>query len=73
MLQCNPIYKRTLFLDCGVPSSPANGSVIYITTIYGSVITYACDIGFNLHGDHSAICEKTGQWSNRPPTCTIVG
>ena len=57
-------------VDCGSLNDPNHGSVSLSTTVYNSVATYSCDIGYSLDGDDERRCLKNKQWSGTPPTCS---
>ncbi|WAR04315.1 SVEP1-like protein, partial [Mya arenaria] len=39
---------------------------------YGSVASFACDIGYRLEGAAVALCGETGQWNESSPVCRVV-
>ena len=54
-------------VDCGIPCSIADGDVIFISTIFGSMANYTCKSGcFNV----SRVCTENGTWSGSLPVCT---
>ena len=62
---CDPV-------DCGNPDpAPANGSVSYTSTTYGSAATYDCNAGYGLVGNATTTCQSNGTWSNAAPTCEL--
>ena len=56
--------------NCGDPSTPENGSVVYDDTFEGSVASYSCDFGFRLDGDDQRVCQADETWSRAVPICT---
>ena len=40
--------------------------------MFGDVVDYKCDDGFNLVGHDDLSCEADGQWSNDAPVCQPV-
>ncbi len=62
---CDPV-------DCGKPSSPANGKVTAEATTYQATARYACDTGHYLAGATSRQCQVNGTWNETVPTCTFV-
>jgi len=57
-------------VDCGVLTSPANGSVTTPSgTTYGQTATYACNPMHRLVGDTMRMCQANGQWSGSAPAC----
>ena len=57
-------------VDCGTLTNPANGQVSHtIGTTFGETTTYSCDVGFNLVGDSTRMCQVAGVWSGNAPTC----
>ena len=69
----NPQNYLFLFftaVNCGTPSSPANGQVSHTSgTTFGQTATYSCDTGYDLMGDNTRTCQSTGVWSGSEPTC----
>ena len=39
----------------------------FSSTIYNSVVTYTCDVGYTLQGSNSRTCQSNGQWSGSVP------
>ncbi|XP_051780778.1 complement receptor type 2-like isoform X1 [Erpetoichthys calabaricus] len=39
---------------------------------YGSVVTYNCNPGFDMIGNHQITCESNGEYSSQPPKCIKV-
>ena len=57
-------------MNCSTLSNQANGQVSHTAgTTFGQTATYSCDTGYNLVGDSNRICQATGEWSGRAPTC----
>ena len=57
-------------MDCGTLNNPANGQVSHTAgTTFTQTATYSCDTGYNLVGDSNRVCQATGVWSGRAPTC----
>ena len=49
---------------------PVNGTVHVTGTVYGSVATYNCSVGYTQQGNATVLCLATGQWSGPPPVCS---
>ena len=58
-------------VDCGQPDNLQNGNTILVdgTTTVSSRVRFVCNIGFNLVGSNSAICQADGTYSARTPVC----
>ena len=57
-------------MDCGTLTDPANGQVNNTAgTTFGQTATYTCDIGYNLVGENTRICQADGIWSGIDPLC----
>ena len=57
-------------VDCGALTDPANGQVSHTAgTTFGETATYSCDAGYSLVGSSTRMCQATGMWSGRAPTC----
>ena len=62
-----PAYSA---VDCGDPGTPTNGERSLSRTIYNSVVTYTCDVGYTLQGSNSRTCQSDGLWSGSVPQCS---
>ena len=56
-------------LNCGSVTSPQHGYMIGNGTLYGDSIQFVCDAGYDLHGNKTAECLASGNWSTEVPTC----
>lgn len=61
-------------VNCGAPpslTSPLNGDVEFMDTIFLSTATYSCDTGYRLMGPIVRECQANGMWSGgtSPPFC----
>ncbi|MBU6161241.1 MAG: SUMF1/EgtB/PvdO family nonheme iron enzyme, partial [Myxococcales bacterium] len=63
---CEPV-------DCGVLTSPANGSVSTpIGTTFGATASYSCDAGYSISGGLATrTCGASGSWGTAP-TCNDI-
>ncbi|XP_016119154.1 P-selectin-like [Sinocyclocheilus grahami] len=39
---------------------------------FNSSCEFKCEEGFELKGSSTTWCDQTGQWTHKPPTCTVV-
>ena len=62
---CNPV-------DCGDPGTPSNGAKAGTSFTYNSIITYSCNVGYNVMGADSLTCLSSGSWNGSVPLCVIV-
>ena len=73
MLFCFCVSDAFLLLtvvDCGTLTNPINGQVSHTAgTTLGQTATYSCDVGNNLVGDSTRMCQATEVWSGSVPTC----
>ena len=68
---CIHVYFTT---DCGSLTPPTNGSMSeQNSTTYLSTVEFECDMGFDLIGNHSLVCNGTGHWNATVPACRIKG
>ena len=58
----------SLAINCGDPGTLANGQRSLSSTIYNSVVTYTCDVGYTLQGSDSRTCQLDG-WTGSLPQC----
>ncbi len=57
-------------IDCLALPDPANGSVDYDSTTFGSVATYSCSSGYEPEGGNTErTCLSSGQWSGEEAQC----
>ena len=75
--KCRPKNKNsipTFLVTCADPT-PRNGQVSPAGLTnrrhrINSTVSFSCDTGFHLFGDHSeSTCQTTGSWDPHPPTC----
>ncbi|XP_064387701.1 sushi, von Willebrand factor type A, EGF and pentraxin domain-containing protein 1-like isoform X3 [Halichondria panicea] len=57
--------------SCNDPPTIPNGSRIFTGTTFGDTAIYTCNIGYQLSGAATMICQASGSWSTAP-TCTPV-
>ena len=55
--------------SCGNPGTPTNGKKNSTNYKYGSVISFSCDVGYNLVGSQTRTCQTNGKWTGTQPTC----
>ncbi|XP_052804614.1 sushi, von Willebrand factor type A, EGF and pentraxin domain-containing protein 1-like [Mya arenaria] len=60
-------------MNCGSPPALENGGLLALpeTTVYGTLVTYICNIGYEPTGDTNVTCTETRAWS-KLPTCQLV-
>lgn len=58
-----------LAVDCGVLSSPLNGSSSGNRTVYPNSVRLWCDSGFVLHGSWLRTCQSNGKWDGNETIC----
>ncbi|XP_078672529.1 P-selectin-like [Branchiostoma floridae x Branchiostoma belcheri] len=58
-------------VSCPVLAAPDNGGKTG-SNFYQDVVTFFCDLGYNLVGSSSSTCQADATWSRNVPTCTIV-
>ena len=59
-------------VNCGDPGTPDNGTKTGTNFTYNSIITYSCNVGYNLMGADSLTCLSDGSWNGSLPSCDIV-
>ena len=57
-------------VDCGDPGNVNHATKAGIIYIYNNVVTYTCDIGYEMLGSANITCQASGFWSNIKPICT---
>ena len=60
-------------LDCGMLSAPSDGSITLTGTTYLSVATFECDVGYDLSGSASRVCQADTAWNGTTTLCVIRG
>ena len=68
---CDPGTKYSMFISvatatCGVPPSPASGSVDFTSTGEGSIAAFQCDTGLVPEELFAAVCSESGEWAPSP-------
>ncbi|GMS99711.1 hypothetical protein PENTCL1PPCAC_21886, partial [Pristionchus entomophagus] len=59
-------------VDCGKPSSVANGNAHFTTTNLNSTAVYECGQAFRLIGHDTVYCSERGSWEPVSPVCYDV-
>lgn len=54
---------------CDKPADISHGSTVWMDASTAGVVTYNCDAGYDLVGEHQRVCRVPGDWSGYPPTC----
>ena len=55
---------------CGSLRNPDNGNVMVLGTGLGAQASYSCEMGYDLEGVASRMCQEPGpQWSGAAPIC----
>ena len=72
------IFSTMLFSstvrDCQSLPNITNGAVdLSEGTTFSSVAVYSCDGGYELQGDPVRMCNESGVWNGREPTCIPIG
>ncbi|XP_072027009.1 uncharacterized protein [Amphiura filiformis] len=57
---------------CSSLVAPTNGGFYFTRTSVGGMVTYMCDEGFMLMGMETRVCQQTGQWFGRVPSCLEI-
>ena len=63
-------YYSYLVVTCDDLDDPGHGAVSYTATVYDSVASYSCDVGYSLNGDDERMCLESGEWSGTAPSCS---
>ena len=67
-----PTPLTCTIVECGDPGIPVNGHSTGNNFTYGSTVTFTCDIGYELQGNKTALCQADGQWSSNIPLCLYI-
>ena len=60
--------------DCGSIPDPANGMISAKSgTTVGKTVQFSCNLGYDLIGVETIICEDDGRWSDSAPLCVLTG
>ncbi|XP_069128762.1 sushi, von Willebrand factor type A, EGF and pentraxin domain-containing protein 1-like [Argopecten irradians] len=59
-------------VECPTPEKILKGEVDFTAIVYGSIVTYTCEAGFEANGNLTRICESNGNWSGDAPTCIPI-
>ena len=63
-----------IYVGCGTPRfNMSNSHTNQKVTTFESFATYTCDIGYDLQGNDTIVCEDTGHWTLPNLTCIIKG
>ena len=69
---CEGEARPPMFVDCGEPGTPANGTKTGTAYTYNSAVSFACNTGYTFEGDSQRTCGADAQWTGTQPNCTIV-
>ncbi|XP_068719046.1 sushi, von Willebrand factor type A, EGF and pentraxin domain-containing protein 1-like [Montipora capricornis] len=58
--------------SCGNPGTPENGQKNGVNYKYYNVVTFKCNLGYNLIGSSSRTCQTNGNWNGTQPTCQLI-
>ena len=67
-----PTPLTCTIVECSDPGPLVNGHTMGNNFTYGSTVIFSCDIGYELQGNETALCQANGQWSNNIPLCSII-
>ncbi|ESO92606.1 hypothetical protein LOTGIDRAFT_233055 [Lottia gigantea] len=59
-------------ITCPNPTQINHGLYLLNQRVVGSVVTYSCDLGYNLVGLSTMDCRETGEWHGVIPRCDPV-
>ncbi|XP_065194494.1 uncharacterized protein LOC135825798 isoform X3 [Sycon ciliatum] len=72
----NKTWSATLpvceIIQCPVAGTPKHGSQQPHTSVYQSVVRYACDEGYNMSGSPTRTCTEHAAWIPAMPICTLI-
>jgi len=58
--------------SCGNPGVPDNGEKNSSSYKYDNVVSFSCNVGYNMQGSQVRTCQTNGEWTGTQPTCLIV-
>lgn len=58
--------------SCVEPDDILNGERNVSGMLYNSIVTYECDIGYNMTGSSQRTCLSSGSWSGTAPSCNPI-
>ncbi len=66
-----PVCER---VECPHPEATDNGFVVSPQQVYlpGSVVQYACRVGYEVEGKDSRTCREDGTWTGHVPECQNI-
>ena len=56
-------------VNCGTPPALSNAILNYRSTLFESVVTYTCEVGYTAIGINNITCMETGKWSDLTFRC----
>ncbi|XP_019410274.1 PREDICTED: sushi, von Willebrand factor type A, EGF and pentraxin domain-containing protein 1, partial [Crocodylus porosus] len=59
-------------VTCPSPQDINNGKYVLAGTTYLSTVSYTCHSGYSLQGPSVLVCEASGRWNSKSPTCNII-
>ncbi|CAH1773668.1 unnamed protein product [Owenia fusiformis] len=61
-----------IMMACPAPPQLQHGKVLGTSFMFGSIIEYVCDIGYELTGPKERSCMENEKWSGEDSTCVII-
>jgi len=55
--------------SCGNPGVPDNGEKNSSSYKYDNVVSFSCNVGYNMQGSQVRTCQTNGEWTGTQPTC----
>lgn len=55
--------------SCGNPGVPDNGEKNSSSYKYGNVVSFSCNVGYNMQGSQVRTCQTNAEWTGTQPTC----
>ncbi|XP_070563038.1 LOW QUALITY PROTEIN: sushi, von Willebrand factor type A, EGF and pentraxin domain-containing protein 1-like [Ptychodera flava] len=59
-------------ITCGNPNEIENGTYQLTGIEYNDMVTFSCDLGYQMVGTASQYCLSTGIWGGEQPKCEII-
>ncbi len=67
---CIFFFHLLLEITCPYFQIPDNGSISTEIVVVETVVTFQCNLGYELSADSALECNSSGQWNQTVPDCS---
>ncbi|CAK9812882.1 Protein lev-9 [Anthophora plagiata] len=68
----SPQCVQVTTVQCPKPENPVNGTAVYTSYAYNSIVSYECNYGYTVVGVATRRCGADRKWTGKTPTCQEI-